>query len=73
MSRNSLTETNVGNIVTIITKDIYCIEYNPWVYVDMTVLVVQTGTGLYLLWMKIGNTAYLGIGLLMIVLPLQGR
>lgn len=68
-----MAETNVGNMVTLITKDIYCIEYNPWVYVDMSVLLIQTVTGLYLMWRKIGDAAYLGIGLLMVALPLQGR
>lgn len=73
MSSNSSTETNIGNMVTLFTKDIYNIEYNPWVYVDLTVLFVQTGTGLYLLWAKVGDAAYMGIGLLTLVLPLQSK
>lgn len=72
-SKNSSTGINVGNMLTLITKDMQCIESNPWVYIDLTVLFVQTGTGLYLLWMKIGNAAYLGIGLLSIALPLQSE
>lgn len=73
MSRHSASETNIGNMVTLITKDIYCIEVNPWVYLDLVVLIVQTITGLYLLWAKIGDAAYLGIGLLLISLPLQSK
>lgn len=73
MATQSSDETNIGRMVTLITKDIYCIEMNPWVYLDLVVSIVQAATGLYLLWAKIGDAAYLGIGLLLIALPLQSE
>lgn len=71
MSKMSLSNTGVGNIVTLITKDISFIDFNFVVIMDTTVWVLQTFTSAYLLWAKLGHSAFLGIGILFIVLVFQ--
>lgn len=71
ISKLSLSSTGVGNIVTIITKDISCIEFNLFVIMDTIVWIVQVITSSYLLWAKIGHSAFVGIGILLGILPFQ--
>lgn len=71
LTPSSLTETSVGNLVTIITRDINEIEHNLWMAKDFLVFTVQTFTVAYLLWAKIGHCAFIGLGTMFLAIPLQ--
>lgn len=65
--------TNLGNVVTLITKDINILDQNLWMIRDFLLFFVDFGTVAYLLYNKIGIPAFIGLGLLFIGIPLQGR
>ncbi|KAJ8925148.1 hypothetical protein NQ315_001333 [Exocentrus adspersus] len=71
LSSAAFSDTNLGNIVTILTKDINTIEENLWMMMEFVIAFIQTGTISYLLWNRMGNAAFVGIGLLFFSLPLQ--
>lgn len=71
MSEIALSSTGIGNLVTIITKDISFIDFNFVVIMDTMVWIIQTLTSAYLLWAKLGHCAFVGIGILLIVLIFQ--
>lgn len=64
--------TNLGNVVTLITKDIDLIDKNWWLIRDFLLFFVDFVTVGYLLYNKIGISAFIGLGLLFIGIPLQG-
>lgn len=73
LSPNSFSDTNLGNIVTILTKDIKAVEENMWLAIDLIIYTIQFLTSCFLLWAKLGNSAFIGIGLLLVALPIQGK
>lgn len=64
---------NVGHIVTLVTKDIFCVEKNMWMARDLLKFIIDIATTSYLLYHKIGNTAFIGVGLVFIGVPLQSE
>ncbi|KAJ8925147.1 hypothetical protein NQ315_001332 [Exocentrus adspersus] len=71
LSPAAFSDTNLGNIVTILTRDISAIEENLWLVLDLIVYVIQFLTSCFLLWWKLGTPAFIGIGLLFLALPIQ--
>ncbi|CAH1982547.1 unnamed protein product [Acanthoscelides obtectus] len=63
--------TNLGNIVTLLTKDIYSIENNLWLIMDFNTFILQSVTVSYLLWRRMGNCAFIGLGLIFGAMPIQ--
>nr|CAI5851682.1 unnamed protein product [Callosobruchus analis] len=63
--------TNLGNIVTLLTKDIYSIENNLWLLMDFNTFIMQSVTISYLLWRRMGNCAFIGLGLMFGTMPIQ--
>lgn len=66
-----LGDTSVGKVVTIITKDVAAIELFIHFANDIIVGFVQTVVIATIVYRKIGIAALIGIGLFLIVLPLQ--
>ena len=73
LSPASFSETNLGNIVTILTKDIHTIEDNLWLVMDLVIYIIQTLTIAYLLWAKMGDACFIGLGLMAVALPIQSK
>lgn len=73
LSPAAFSDTHLGNIVTILTKDINVIEENLWIMMEFVIVFIQTCTISYLLWNRMGNAAFVGIGVLFLVLPLQSE
>ncbi|KAJ8931650.1 hypothetical protein NQ314_015402 [Rhamnusium bicolor] len=71
LSPASFSETNLGNIVTILTKDIHTVEENLWLLMDLVVYILQTLTISYLLFAKMGDACFIGLGLMFVALPIQ--
>lgn len=67
------TATNLGNLITLITKDIFYVEQNMWLLKDFTVFVIEFITVSYLMYNEMGVPAFIGLGILFISLPLQGE
>lgn len=65
--------TNLGNLITLITKDIATIEYNLWLPKEITVFLIQSITVCYLMFQRIGYSSFIGIGTLFVAVPVQGK
>ncbi|CAG9859523.1 unnamed protein product [Phyllotreta striolata] len=71
-SSTSLANSNSGNLITILTKDIHCIESNLWIFKDFAIFTVQSVTIFYLIWSKVGLAAFSAVVVYCIALPVQG-
>ncbi|XP_066261397.1 probable multidrug resistance-associated protein lethal(2)03659 [Euwallacea similis] len=57
-------ETNMGNIVTILTKDIKLMVHNIWTLSNMIIGIIQIFIIFYLLYAKLGPPSAIAIGML---------
>lgn len=64
---------SLGNIVTLITKDVYVLEQNLWMIRDFALFLIEFFTIAYLLYQKIGNLAFIGLGFIFVGLPVQSK
>lgn len=65
--------TNLGNIVTLITKDIQIIDNNLWMLRDFSQFFIDFFTVAYLLYSRIGTPGFIGIGLVCMGVPIQSK
>ncbi|XP_066158997.1 probable multidrug resistance-associated protein lethal(2)03659 [Euwallacea fornicatus] len=66
-----ISETSMGNIVTILTKDIKLVVHNIWTLSEMIIGVLQTITVFYLLYAKMGPPSTIAMGMLCVGLLTQ--
>lgn len=65
--------TSMGNLITLITKDINTIELSLWLLKDLIIFLMQFSTVIFLLYQKLGHSAAVGLGLMFLAVPLQGK
>ncbi|KAL1491217.1 hypothetical protein ABEB36_011848 [Hypothenemus hampei] len=66
-----ISETNMGNIVTILTKDVKLIVHNIWTLSEMIIGIVQTVVIFYLLYARMGVPSTIAMGTLCFGLVIQ--
>ncbi|XP_050306973.1 probable multidrug resistance-associated protein lethal(2)03659 [Anthonomus grandis grandis] len=66
-----ISETSMGNIVTILTKDIKLVVHNIWTVSELIVGSIQTVTVFYLLYSKMGLPSTIAMGMLFTGLVVQ--
>ncbi|VEN55203.1 unnamed protein product [Callosobruchus maculatus] len=71
LSAESLSKITVGNIVTLITKDAAAFETMILYANDVWIGFVQTAVIFYLLYLRVGVAAFVGVGLFLVVIPIQ--
>nr|CAI5828354.1 unnamed protein product [Callosobruchus analis] len=71
LTAESLSKVSVGNIVTLMTKDVAAFETMIIYANDVWIGFVQTAVIFYLLYLKVGVAAFVGVGLFLIVIPIQ--
>lgn len=71
MTPAAVGELTTGNIVTLITKDVHTFEQSIWLVNDMWVGMLLVCVIIYNIYLKMGSASFLGISLLLSVLPLQ--
>ncbi|XP_057671711.1 probable multidrug resistance-associated protein lethal(2)03659 [Diorhabda carinulata] len=71
LTPSAAAKINLGNIVTLITKDVYAFQQSIWMFNDMWNGSVQMCVICYILYNKIGASSFIGIGVILSVLPLQ--
>lgn len=73
LSPSSSSGASLGNLITLITKDINNIEHNMWLLKDFSVFFIQFFTVAYLLYNRIGDPAFIGLGMMFLAVPIQGQ
>ncbi|CAH2012964.1 unnamed protein product [Acanthoscelides obtectus] len=71
LSPESLTTITTGNIVTLMTKDVAAFETMIMYANDVWIGCVQTVVIFYLLYRRVGVAAFVGVGLFLIMIPIQ--
>ncbi|XP_074026960.1 probable multidrug resistance-associated protein lethal(2)03659 isoform X2 [Leptinotarsa decemlineata] len=71
LTSSTLSQTTVGNIVTLITKDVQTFKESVWIISDVSSGLVQISLISYLIFAKVGITSLFGIGILIAALPIQ--
>lgn len=65
--------TNLGNLITLITKDITMVETNLWLLRDFLVFWIQFFTIAYLMYKRMGFPAFIGLGMIGASIPVLGE
>lgn len=73
LSPTRLGDISIGKIVTLITKDVHSFESFIHFANDLWIGVVKSGVIFYIIYRKIGVSAFAGVGFFVILFPLQGR
>lgn len=73
LSPTAMNEIGLGNIITVMTKDVTVFEKTVILLSDMWIEVVRTFLICYLIYMKMGPPGLVGVGTLVLVLPVQGK
>lgn len=71
LTPSALSETSLGNIVTLISKDVRTFDNSVWMVNDIWISCVRSCFLCYLLYRKIGSTCFIGVGVLLSILPVQ--
>ncbi|XP_074030611.1 ATP-binding cassette subfamily C member 4 [Leptinotarsa decemlineata] len=71
LSPKALENTSLGNIVTVITKDVNQFQGAIWLLNDLWIAIVQTFFICYLIYNRIGITSLAGVLMLLSLLPIQ--
>lgn len=73
LTPSALSEISLGNIVTLITKDVHTFEKSVWIINEFWVSSIQTCVLCYLLYSRIGFVSFIGVGILLGILPVQRK
>ncbi|KAJ8948317.1 hypothetical protein NQ317_013654, partial [Molorchus minor] len=71
MTPSALQDISLGNIITIMTKDVSQFETAIWLFNDMWISSIEGLVVCYLLYAKVGVASLAGIGVLISVAPLE--
>nr|XP_023024491.1 probable multidrug resistance-associated protein lethal(2)03659 isoform X1 [Leptinotarsa decemlineata] len=69
LTPSAVSEISLGNIVTLITKDVQILRESMWTINDVVIGIVQIVVVCYLIFSKIGVASFVGIGILFSSLP----
>lgn len=73
LTPSALSEISLGNVVTIITKDVHSFEQSIWMINEFWVGVIQSCLLCYLLYSRIGPISFIGVAILLSIMPVQSK
>ena len=68
-----LGDISIGKIVTLITKDVSCLERFSYLVNDLWIAGLKAGVAGYVVYRKINVAAFAGVGFFFLILPIQGE
>uniref|UniRef100_A0A0U9HSE1 Putative ABCC protein n=1 Tax=Chrysomela populi TaxID=154003 RepID=A0A0U9HSE1_CHRPP len=71
LTPTAVADITMGNIVTLITKDVHTFKESIWIINDVWIGCVVTCVVCYLIYSKVGLCSFVGIGIILTGLPLQ--
>ncbi|XP_072380947.1 ATP-binding cassette subfamily C member 4-like [Diabrotica undecimpunctata] len=71
LSPKAFENTSLGNIVTIITKDIQQFEQSIWMFNDVWISIIQTIVICILIYLHTGSACIVGVFMLLALIPVQ--
>ncbi|CAG9825246.1 unnamed protein product [Phaedon cochleariae] len=71
LTPTAVSDITMGNIVTLITKDVHTFKESIWIINDVWIGTVITCVVCYLIYSKVGVCSFIGIGIIFVALPLQ--
>ncbi|CAG9862959.1 unnamed protein product [Phyllotreta striolata] len=71
LSPMALAGTSLGNIVTVITKDVTQFEHSLTTFNDIWITIIQTIVLCYLIYRRIGFASIVGVSILLGLIPVQ--
>lgn len=72
LSPAAMTEVGLGNVITVMTKDVQVFERAIQLFSEFWIEIVRTVLVCYLIYQKMGPASFVGVGTLVLALPLQG-
>ncbi|XP_050310275.1 probable multidrug resistance-associated protein lethal(2)03659 [Anthonomus grandis grandis] len=67
----ALNEISLGNVITVITKDVMVFEHNMMMFNDMWVELIKLVVVCYLIYNKMGWTGFVGVAVMFVIVPAQ--
>lgn len=64
---------HLGNIITLITKDIVVIVSKMWIVRDLLQFLFDLGTTAILLYGQMGSRGFIGMAFMFVTVPIQGK
>lgn len=71
LSPAAMTEVGLGNVITVMTKDVQVFERAIQLFSEFWIEIVRTFLVCYLIYQKMGPASFVGVGTLVLALPLQ--
>lgn len=73
LTPSALSEISLGNVVTLITKDVHTFEQSIWIINELWVGLIQACLLCYLLYSRIGAISFVGVAILLSIVPVQSE
>ncbi|XP_060521459.1 probable multidrug resistance-associated protein lethal(2)03659 [Cylas formicarius] len=71
LTPTAMNEISLGNIITVITKDVLVFEQAIYMFNDMWMELIRMTVVSYLIYNKMGVSCFIGVGVLLLVIPIQ--
>lgn len=73
LTPTAMNEISLGNVITVITKDVMIFERNIMLFNDVWIEIIRLSVVSYLIYNKMGWAGLVGVGVLFTIVPVQSK